>query len=305
MEWTVGLKAQDQKVFLVFGGATGWIGQKIIKLLQEQGEKGMCARSRLENRQDIEQEIDEIKPYYVINAAGITGKPNIDWCEDHKAETIRANVIGTLNLIDICYQRSIHVTNLATGCIYKYDEQHSVHSGIGFTEEEIPNFSGSFYSKTKGIAESLIHATYPHVLTLRVRMPISDDLHPRSFITKIIHYEKVVNIPNSMTVLHDLLPLIIEMTKMELKGIYNFTNPGTISHNQILDLYKQHIDPCFTYVNFTEAEQNEILKAPRSNNALNVNKLLALFPHIPHIQQSIMGVFQRMQETMHKNNKRT
>ena len=50
------------------------------------------------------------------------------------------------------------------------------------------------------------------MLILRVRMPISDDLSPRNFITKISKYEKVVNIPNSMSVLYDLLPISIEMT---------------------------------------------------------------------------------------------
>ena len=43
-------------------------------------------------------------------------------------------------------------------------------------------------------------------------MPISDDLSPRSFVTKITKYERVVDIPNSMTVLTDLLPISIAMT---------------------------------------------------------------------------------------------
>ena len=30
-------------------------------------------------------------------------------------------------------------------------------------------------------------------------------------------------------------------------GIYNFTNPGAISHNQILALYKKHVDPSYTW----------------------------------------------------------
>lgn len=55
---------------------------------------------------------------------------------------------------------------------------------------------------------------FPNVLTLRVRMPIVTDLlYPRNFITKIIKYEKVVNIPNSMTVLPELLPMSIEMVR--------------------------------------------------------------------------------------------
>jgi hypothetical protein len=70
-------------------------------------------------------------------------------------------------------------------------------------------------------------------------MPISDDLSHRSFVTKITKYAKVVDIPNSMTVLHDMLPISLEMTRRELKGVWNFTNPGAISHNEILSLFKE------------------------------------------------------------------
>jgi len=89
-------------------------------------------------------------------------------------------------------------------------------------------------------------------------------LSPRNFITKIVKYEKVVNVPNSMTVLTDLLPISIVMADKKLTGIYNFCNPGAISHNEILALYKKYIDPSYTWTNFTLEEQDKILKAKRS-----------------------------------------
>lgn len=98
-----------------------------------------------------------------------------------------------------------------------------------------------------------------------------------------------------MTILHDLLPVSLDMSAKRLTGTYNFTNPGTLSHNDILDLYKQYIDPKFTYVNFTEEEQSKILKAGRSNNELDTSKLLAAYPDIPPAKQSIVNVFKRMQ----------
>ena len=60
-------------------------------------------------------------------------------------------------------------------------------------------------------------------------------------------YNKVINIPNSMTVLPELIPLSIEMAKRKLTGVMNYTNPGAISHNEILELYKQYIDPDFSW----------------------------------------------------------
>lgn len=281
-------------IYLVFG-AQGWIGGKLVALLKEKGHTVIVGMSRLENRESIEAEIITAKPDFVLNAAGKTGRPNVDWCEDHKQETIRSNLIGALTLADVCYKHGIHMTNFGTGCIYEYDEKHPMHSGIGFKEEEAPNFDKSYYSKTKIMLDTLLQ-DYPNVLNLRLRMPISDDLNPRSFITKIIGYKRVVNIPNSMTILTDLLPISIEMTERKMTGVYNFVNPGVVSHNEILDLYKKFINNNFTYQNFSIEEQSKILKAGRSNNELDAHKLLKEFPQIPHIKQSILQVFMRMRD---------
>ncbi len=67
-------------------------------------------------------------------------------------ETIRANVLGMLNLADVCFQRNIHLTTYATGCIFHYDKDFPEGSGKGFKEEDTPNFTGSYYSYTKARA---------------------------------------------------------------------------------------------------------------------------------------------------------
>jgi len=292
---TVSYETPMTKV-LVLGGKTGWIGGKMVKLVEEAGIEVVAASSRIENRTDLEAELDEVKPSHVLMSAGMTGRPNIDWCEDHKPETIRVNVIGTLNVADLCHVRGIHCTIYATGCIFKYDADHPLGSGIGFTEDSLPNFDESFYSETKGYMEQLLKS-YPNCLTLRVRMPISDDLFHRNFVTKIVKYERVVNIPNSMTVLHEMLPASLAMAKKGLTGVYNFTNPGVISHNQVLDLYTKHIDPTYHYTNFTVEEQSKILKAGRSNNELDTTKLMKDMPEgvvVNDILTSCDLCFQRM-----------
>ncbi len=279
------------ETFLVFGGKTGWIGQQLVYLLQEQGHSVFCAESRLENREELIREIEQIQPDFIFNAAGLTGNPNVDWCEEHRQETLRANLLGALNLADVALSQGIHVTQFGTGCIYTYDETHPI--GTRFTEEDPPNFAGSFYSKTKGILDGLL-AVYPNVLNLRLRMPLSADFHPKNLIIKLTRYAKLINIPNSMTVLEDLLPVAIELALRKKTGTYNFTNPGTLSHNELMQLYKEYIDPAFTWENFTLEEQDLILKAPRSNNELDVSKLLQEFPDIPPIEQSIRRLFEEM-----------
>lgn len=105
-------------------------------------------------------------------------------------ETIRANVYGLLNLVDVCQQHSIHVTNYGTGCIYNYDAEHP--EGMSaFTEDDVPNPPDSFYLNSKAVVDQLLQH-YDNVLNLRVRMPISEDFFcERNLVTKLSTYSKV------------------------------------------------------------------------------------------------------------------
>ncbi|CAN6462057.1 unnamed protein product [Victoria cruziana] len=209
-----------------------------------------------------------------------TGRPNITWCETHKADTIRTNVVGTLNMANVYKEHGFLMMNFATGCIFEYDTTHLEGSSVGFMEEDKPNFIGSFYSKIKAMVEELL-SEYENICTLRVRMPISPDLsNPRNFITKITRYNKVVNIPNSMIILDELLPISIEMAKRDLRGIWNFTNTGVMSHNEIQEMSKQYINPVFKWINFTLEEKAKVIVAPRSNNELDATKLSKEFPEV-------------------------
>ncbi|KAM0938328.1 putative UDP-glucose 4,6-dehydratase [Dioscorea sansibarensis] len=283
----VGSPRKSSLKFLIYG-RTGWIGGLLGKICEKQGIPYEYGKGRLEERSQLIMDIQNIKPTHIFNAAGVTGRPNVDWCESHKPETIRTNVVGTLTLADVCREHGLLMMNYATGCIFEYDAEHPEGSGIGFKEEDTPNFAGSFYSKTKAMVEELLKE-YDNVCTLRVRMPISSDLsNPRNFITKISRYNKVVNIPNSMTILDELLPMSIEMAKRNCRGIWNFTNPGVVSHNEILEMYKKYIDPSFEWTNFTLEEQAKVIVAARSNNEMDASKLKNEFPELLPIKDSLI-----------------
>jgi dTDP-4-dehydrorhamnose reductase len=131
-------------------------------------------------------------------------------------------------------------------------------------------------------------------------MPVSDDLHSRNFVTKIAKYERVVDIPNSNTILTDLLPASILLAEHKETGIYNFTNPGAISHNEVLALFKQYVRPDFTWKNFTLDEQAKVIKAGRSNCKLDTTKLekkLGEYNYkVPEIHEAYAACFRRMAE---------
>ena len=105
-----------------------------------------------------------------------------------------------------------------------------------------------------------MHQFPDNVLNLRIRMPIIGEDNSRNFITKITNYAKICSIPNSMTVLPELLPIALDMMIKEETGTINLTNPGVISHNEILEMYRELVNPEFTWANFTIEEQAEDIR---------------------------------------------
>ncbi len=139
---------------------------------------------------------------------------------------------------------------------------------------------------------------YDNCLILRLRMPVSDDMHSRSFVTKLTRYEHVVDIPNSHSMLADLLPAAILLAANDETGVYNFTNPGAISHNEVLALFRDIVRPTFTWKNFTLDEQAKVIKAERSNCKLDTTKLVAKLEEfgyeVPEIHEAYRRCFERM-----------
>jgi 3,5-epimerase/4-reductase len=180
--------------------------------------------------------------------------------------------------------------------IYAYDESHPI-GGKGYLETDPANFDASFYSATKSKTEELLKH-YTNALILRLRMPVSDDLHLRSFVTKISTYPNVVDIPNSNTILHDLLPCSLLLASHNETGIYNFTNPGAISHNEVLSLFKKHVRSGFAWKNFSLEEQSKVIKAGRSNCKLDTTKLVKKLREygveVPEVHEAYEQCFVRM-----------
>ena len=284
-------------IVLVFG-AKGWIGGQFVSILEENNISYVIGNSRVDNITQIERELEEEKPTHVISFIGRTHGSidskiysTIDYLEqDGKLqENIRDNLFAPITLAHACKERNIHFTYLGTGCIFKFDNEHPFgKEENGFTEDSLPNFFGSSYSVVKGFTDRMMKQLFDKdMLNLRIRMPISGEKNPRNFITKITTYEKICSIPNSMTVLPELLPIVLDMMQNKNVGTINLTNPGLISHNDILDLYKEIVDPTFTYQNFTQEEQRAILAADRSNNYLDTTTLETLYPNVQPIHDAI------------------
>jgi nucleoside-diphosphate-sugar epimerase len=283
-------------LILVYGGK-GWIGSQFIKILEETHTSYVIGNSRSDNINSLEKEISEVKPTHIISFIGRThGKigdkeyPTIDYLEQEGKlfENVRDNLYSPFLLAELCRRNNIHYSYFGTGCIFNFDETHPFgEERNGFTENSEPNFFGSSYSIVKGFTDKMMHLYNNNVLNLRIRMPITGEKNSRNFITKIVNYDKICSVPNSMTVLPELLPIVLDMMKNKQTGTINLTNPGLITHNEILEMYKEIVDPTFIWKNFSKEEQRKILAADRSNNYLDTSKLEQLYPNVQNIKESV------------------
>lgn len=291
-------------MYLVYGH-NGWIGGQLVALLDQQGIVYAKGESRLDDVDAVEREILHIAPTHVISFTGRThGKigdqvfTTIDYLEQpgKLQENVRDNLFAPVVLANLSRKYGFHFTYLGTGCIFEYDDIHDSDSANGFTESDLPNFFGSGYSIVKGFTDRLMHMYEDRVLNVRIRMPITADLNPRNFITKILNYERICSVQNSMTVLPELLPILVDLIGRKVVGTVNLTNPGTISHNEILAMYREIVDPNFTWRNFSVEEQRAILAAGRSNNLLDTSRLETLYPGVRPIREAVSDIISRLKK---------
>jgi dTDP-D-glucose 4,6-dehydratase len=273
-EWWKPLKGIKKEKAIVFGA--GYLGTRIAK-------KFNCELTNLNplNLEALSAFLDKEKPNIVINAIGKTGRPNIDWCEENKQLTIESNVIAAANLCIECSKRDIYFVHLGSGCIYYGDN-----NGKGFSEEDEPNFYGpQFYAKSKILAEKILKE-FPSLI-IRLRMPIDEEPNKRNLIDKLLKYNKLINIQNSVTIIPDMLDSLNILIQKRKTGIYNIVNPGTISAAEIMEMYKQLIDSSHNFEILSLEELDSLTKGKRSNCVLNTEKLKSEGINLPEIHNAV------------------
>eukprot|EP00930_Biecheleria_cincta_P072649 TRINITY_DN60004_c0_g1_i1.p1 TRINITY_DN60004_c0_g1~~TRINITY_DN60004_c0_g1_i1.p1 ORF type:complete len:339 (-),score=57.25 TRINITY_DN60004_c0_g1_i1:91-1059(-) len=297
------MPATNTKLKVLVVGQDGWIGKQMCSFLDKDPDvEWVGSAARPNDKLAFEKEVQEVKPTHVMSFIGRTHGTTddgvkwttIDYLEQKGKvyENVRDNLFSPMVMAMFAKKYNYHLTYIGTGCIFKYDDAHPfANQETGFTEASLPNFFGSAYSTVKGFTDELMHLLDETldvpVLNLRIRMPIVGEHNARNFVTKIVHYDRICSMPNSMTVLEECLPAALKMARQGVRGTVNLTNPGLISHNDILDMYKEICDPTFTYKNFSQEEQLKILAADRSNNCLDTTRLSKLCPEVSSIKDAV------------------
>lgn len=259
---------------IVFG--KGFFGKRISEKFDYQ----LSALDPID-RKGLEEFLDHEKPNVVINCIGKTGRPNIDWCETHKEETISSNIVAPTNISIACNSRKIYFVHIGSGCMYDGDN-----GGKGHSEEDEPNFYGpQFYAKTKIISEKILSELGG--LQLRIRMPIDDRPHERTLIDKLKKYSKLIDAKNSMTTVPHMLTALDSLISKRKEGIYNMVNPGLISAAEIMTLYQEIIDPSYTFELLSLNNLDKITLGKRSNCYLSTEKLQKEGIILPEIHEAV------------------
>jgi len=270
---------------VVFG--TGFLGKRLAEHLGYDA----TPRSKVDllDARALEDFLESQSPDVVINAAGRTGRPNIDWCETNRLETFKSNVIAAMNLAAACSERGIYFVHLGSGCIYQGDN-----GGKGFSETDEPNFFGpQYYANTKIVAEKGLAQLPGEILQLRIRMPIDDRPHERNLIDKLAKYPQVIDVQNSMTTVPHMLDAIKELIAKEGTGIFNLVNPGTISAYEIMELYREIVDPSHEFQLMSLDALNRVTLGKRSNCYLNTDALKGERIELPEIHAAVRECLSR------------
>lgn len=231
------------------------------------------------DREHIYNLLTYYKPDVVVNCIGYCGEKNIDSCELNKERTLEANLTIPTMLATECNKLGVRFIHIGSGCIY-YGNSPNIKFGLtglkedlGWKENDTPKklSEASFYSKIKYAADLAI-GDLPNSCILRIRMPLSSKKSPRNLIDKIIGYENVLEEPNSVTFLDDLVRCIDWVVKNDKKGIYHVVNPEPMTHIDLLEEYRKY-HPEHNYNKINLEELNQYISTPRSNCILNTDKL--------------------------------
>jgi UDP-glucose 4,6-dehydratase len=300
-------------------GATGYIGQAFaVELQRRKLDFTPLSRQQVDYTR-FEVLLDYLKsrqPKFLINAAGYTGKPNVDACELDKAGTLQGNTLLPQTIAHACAAAKLPWGHVSSGCIFSgakiaehgqirvekdmtRPEWHALAEKkspavLGFAETDTPNFSFrngpcSFYSGTKALGEEAM-AGVGQSYIWRLRIPFDEFDSQRNYLSKVQRYAKVYENVNSISHRGDFVKACLDTWRLRAPfGIYNVTNPGYVTTRHVVELIEKYLKPArkFEFWSNDEEFYRQAAKTPRSNCVMDVSKILATGVKIRPVEEAL------------------
>jgi dTDP-4-dehydrorhamnose reductase len=282
-----------RKTMIYLLGGSGYVGQAYQALFKLKGLPFRnLKRSELDytDKDTLLAALRQERPEFLVNAAGYTGKPNVDACELHKAECLMGNAVLPGIIAQACEEANVPWGHVSSGCIYSGNGPR----GKGFTELDTPNFTFrtnhcSFYSGTKALGEEVL-AGRPQVFVWRLRIPFDSVDHPRNYLTKLMRYPKLLEATNSISELDEFVGATLACWTGRVPfGTYNVTNPGQVTTHEVVELIRQS-GVCVKTFEFFPSEDvfmKTAAKAPRSNCVMDSSKLASVGIRLTEVREAI------------------
>jgi len=274
-------------------GGSGYVGQAYQALLTR---KGIAFKNLRRSEVDyadgavLRGALLRDRPEFLINAAGYTGKPNVDACELHKAECLLGNAVLPGIIAQACGEAGVPWGHVSSGCIFSGSRA----DGGGFTEDDTPNFTFrsnhcSFYSGTKALGEEVL-AGSTGVYIWRLRIPFDNVENPRNYLTKLIRYPRLLEATNSISQLNEFAASTFACWEKRVPfGTYNVTNPGQVTTHEVVDLIRQTGVSAREFAFFKSEDEFMQLaaKTPRSNCVMNSAKLAGVGIRLTEVHEAV------------------
>ncbi|HRA89194.1 MAG TPA: sugar nucleotide-binding protein [Planctomycetaceae bacterium] len=268
-------------MFVILGGS-GYVGTAFQKQLQGLSLPfEVVTRSTVDysNEATLVRFLTERRPEFLINAAGYTGRPNVDACEVHRTECLQGNAVLPGIVRSACEKMGVPWGHVSSGCVYTGTQP----DGSGFRETDPPNFSFrqdncSFYSGCKALGEEIL-ADAENCFIWRLRIPFNEVDGPRNYISKMMRYDCLLKATNSLSQLDEFAAACIACwTRRVPFGVYNLTNPGSVTTEDVVRLIKKHglTQKAFRFFESEDQFMQQAAKTPRSNCVLDTARAESL-----------------------------
>ncbi len=274
-------------------GGSGYVGQALQRALERAGVPyRSVSRSDVDYTQQtvLAEFLRSVRPDRLINAAGFTGRPNVDACEVHRTECLAGNAVLPGTIRAVCEDLKIPWGHVSSGCIFT--GRHP--EGRGFTEQDPPNFcfrrnNCSFYSGCKALGEELLQGA-EQCWIWRLRIPFTHIDGPRNYISKLLRYERLLDAENSLSQLDEFADSCVACVRRECDfGIWNLTNPGSVTTRQVVDMMRACglADREFRFFESEDEFLRVAARAPRSNCVLDSSRAVRAGLPLSPVEQAL------------------
>lgn len=289
---------------IILLGKSGYIGSEIVISAGKSGTKILpISRSECDyyDASELANLLKDTRASFVINAAGYTGKPNVDACELAKYECLQGNAVLPGVIREVCEGLSIPWGHISSGCIFSGKR----HDGTGWRENDKPNFSFrfppcSFYSGSKALGEEVLHGA-KDCFIWRLRIPFDHQVNLTNYLQKLLNYQYLLEAENSVSQLNEFAEMCLKCTNNNIDpGIYNMTNPGSIHTRQVTEWMNMYGfgDKKFKFFKDEEEFMNEAASAPRSNCVLDTTKAINAGIGMKPVEEAMIESIIKMRKMM-------